>query len=121
MKSNTRACIACIAGCIILNKKSLSVYDYSQRKYVNISGNVDNQCVNIYDYEQMCHISGNSNGVGFSLYHYGDSHHIDIKIDGNGFNGYDYGSSAHFSGQVSGNGSVSVYDYEKSSYFNYSV
>ena len=41
-------------------------------------------------------------------------------VHGNNFDGYDYDSQRHFSGTVSG-GSVSLYDYETGSYFNYSV
>ena len=59
MKPNHRACIAYIAGCLIANKKSSAVYDYSQSKYINLSGDVSAQSVNIYDYDQGCYLSGN--------------------------------------------------------------
>ena len=82
MKPNPRACIAYIAGCLIANKKSSAVYDYSQSKYINIGGNLSQQRVNVYDYDQGCHLSGNGNNGNYSLYHYGDSHHISLEVKG---------------------------------------
>ena len=116
MIDNTRACIALIAVGLISGKKASSVYDYTQSKHISISGNVDVNSVNIYDYDRRCHVSGNPG----NLYDYGNSAHIQLKISGNQFSGYDYHSSSHFSGSVNG-GSVTIYDHETSSHHNFSV
>ena len=115
MKSNSRACIAYIAAC--LNGSSGShVYDYSQSKFISISGTVNSSSVNVYDYDRGCFISGSPR----SLYDYGNGAHIQLAMNGTQFNGYDYDTGNHYSGTINGN-SVSIYDYENSSNFNYSV
>src|SRR2546425_12638848 len=120
MKSNLRACVAFIAGCITSGKRSSSVYDYSRGGYINISGSVDRRGVQIFDHDQGCHFSGSGNGKQYSLHHYGDGCHVDLRLNGSQFTGYAYGTGSHFTGQVNG-GSISVYDYKESGYFNYSI
>jgi hypothetical protein len=115
MNANSRACIAYIAAGLC-GSLGTSVYDYSQSKHINISGNVESNNVGIYDCDRGCHISGTPN----SLYDYGNSAHIQLTMNGNQFSGYDYHTSSHFSGNVNGN-SISIYDYETSSHYRYSV
>jgi hypothetical protein len=116
MHPNTRACVAFIAGKIISGSGNSSVYDYSQSKYINISGSVSATKVSAYDHDRGCHFGGNLP----SLYDYGRSVHVSLEINGQDFKGYDYGDSQHFTGKVNGR-SVSFYDYGESQYFNYSV
>ena len=117
MKPETRAAMALVAICRANSiNKGQSIYDHDISSYKRISGDITNNKVNLYDYDNSCHISGN-NG---NLYHYGNSSHISIKMDGNKFSGYDYDSSAHYSGTVT-NKTASLYDYETSSYYNFSL
>lgn len=115
MNSNSRACIAYIAASLC-GVNGSHVYDYSQSKYINISGSVDSNNVHIYDYDRGCYVSGSPN----NLYDYGSKGYITLTMRSSNFSGYDYHTGSHFSGQVNGN-SVSVYDYETSSYYSYSV
>src|SRR2546425_4184414 len=41
MKSNLRACVAFIAGCITSGKRASSVYDYSRGGEIQINGSLD--------------------------------------------------------------------------------
>ena len=95
MKPNSRACIAYIAGCLIVKKKSSAVYDYYQSKYISISGNMDRKTVDVFDYDQGCYLSGEGNNGSYSLFHYGDGNYIDLEISGNNFEGYDYETKSH--------------------------
>ena len=115
MKPNTRACIAYITASLH-GANGSSVYDYSQSKHINISGDVGDQNVNVYDHDRGCHVSGSPD----NLYDYGNSAHIQLNVDGSQFSGYDYHTSSHYSGDVNGS-SVSIYDHETSTHYNYSV
>ena len=115
MNSNSRACIAYVAASLCGAHASY-VYDYSQSKYINMSGSVDSNNVHIYDYDRGCYVSGSLN----NLYDYGNRAYIELSMRKFQFSGYDYHTGSYFSGEVKGN-SVSVYDYETSSYYNYSV
>lgn len=116
MKPHVRRAIAYIAACVISDRRSTAIYDYTSSKYYNFSINLSESGIAAYDYTHNSHISGSY----FSLYHYGESHHISFKIDGDRFSGFDYGTSSHFSGSVKNN-SIVMYDYSVSSYFNFSI
>lgn len=116
MNAHTRRAVAYIAGRVVTASASGAVYDYSEGRYVNFSGDVTAEQANVYDYEQGCYVGGQLS----SLYHYGNGRHVQLNVDGTQFSGYDYASGRHFNGSVQGN-SVTVYDYEQGQYFNYSV
>lgn len=116
MQAHTRRAIAYIAGRLISSSRASAVYDYSESRYVNFSGDVSFQNVNVYDYDQRCYVSGS---LG-SLYHYGNRSYVQLDVNGTNFRGYDYDTRNNLSGNVSGS-AVSLYDYGTSAYFNYSV
>lgn len=120
MKNETRAGIAYIALRLATGSSKSDVYDYSAGKYITIDGEVTPDSVNVYDYSIGCHISGNGSNGKFDLFHYGNQKSIELKKEGNNkFSGYDYDVSNHFECTISGD-SVTVYDYEKASNFDYS-
>jgi len=116
MKAHTRRAVAYVVGRLASNRRSSSVYDYTEARHVNMSGTVTASSVAVYDYDHSCHISGS----GTSLYHYGNRAYVSLSVTNMSFSGYDYDTRAHFKGKVSGT-SVSLYDYETGSYYNYSV
>ena len=116
MNANSRACVACIAAAIASGSTPQSVYDYSQGKYIPISGSATTSSVNIFDYARGCYISGTST----SFYDYGTESYISLSVNGNQFQGYDYDKGYSYKGTIS-NGSVSIYDYGESTYFQYRV
>lgn len=120
MKNNPRAVVAYIVGCLSKNRNCSSIYDYSSRKYINISGTVELSQVSVFDYEQRCYITGSGNNGSFSLFHHGDQHYITLNFKNGNFDGYDYGSRCPFSGSVSGS-SISLYDYGERKYYSYSI
>jgi hypothetical protein len=79
MTDGRRRIIAFIAAKLVSDKSSTSIYDYQDSKYTSVSGSVNAERVNVYDYERRCYISGNFSGTKFSLYDYGDSSYVDLK------------------------------------------
>ncbi len=117
MHPNTRALVAAAATSLSKGRSNVgSIYDYSQSRYIQISGTVQGGNVALYDSERGCHFSG-SDG---NLFDYGRSCHVSLQMNGYSFTGYDYGDGHHYSGTVTGN-SISIYDYGESAYFNYSA
>ncbi|WP_456272432.1 hypothetical protein [Bacillus sp. AK031] len=120
MKNETRAGIAYIALRLATGLSKSDVYDYSAGRYITIDGEVTLNRINVYDYSIGCHISGNENNGKYDLYHYGNNSSIElIKQASDKVTGYDYDVNNHFECKISGH-SVTVYDYEKGLYFDYS-
>lgn len=123
MKPKVRVGVAYITGCLLGERSSVSsVYDFDNRKYTNMSGEVSESKINVYDFEMSCHITGNGKNGEYSIYHYGTGKHINITVNKSQktFNGYDHDTGKHFSGDVRNN-SISIYDYETSKYYRFSI
>jgi hypothetical protein len=120
MKDSIRAVIAYIAGRAITGKKAPSIYDDTQKKDINISGDVDAESANVYDYDDRCYITGK---LG-NLFHYGEKGgekgYVQMEFKGGKAKGYDYNSKCYYEATVSEN-SVSVYDYETGKHHQYSL
>lgn len=116
MTDITRRAVSYIAGRIVSNVISSSIYDFQKSKHYFFSGQVENSQVSIYDHEEQCHISGNLP----SIYHFGNGNYITINTLGATFKGFDFDTSSHFSGTVTGR-NVSIYDSQLGQYFNYSI
>lgn len=95
MDINARPIIAYIGGVLVSNKKSGSVYDYSQSKYIHVNGDISSKKVNVYDYNRRCYVSGNRSSSEFSLYDYGNRNYITLKVNGSNFEGFCYKTSKH--------------------------
>jgi hypothetical protein len=116
INTHTRRAVAYIAGRLVSGKKGSSIYDYGERRHVNMSGNLTGSSISAYDYDQRCYISGSRT----SLYHYGNGAHLTLVLNAAAFSGYDYDSKKHFSGNVSGK-TVSLYDYQTATHYSYSI
>jgi hypothetical protein len=123
MTDQKRKIVAFVAG-VLISKPTVipgSIYDYKMSAYFNVSWEMGDDMINVYDYDRGCHITGNLNGQEYSLYDYGDSAYTNLKIeDPNKFEGYDYGTSSYFNGTVNGN-AISLYDYQTATYFEYQI
>lgn len=116
MTDATRRGVAYIAGRLLAQRASTSVYDLAARKHFLFSGEVSPGNIAVYDYSNRCHISGTPG----SIYHFGNRRHLSIEVSGRSFSGYDFHSRKHFSGTVSGS-TISIYDFERGRHFNYVV
>lgn len=117
MKSERRACFACICAMLVnRTTRYSSVYDYGCGQYINCSasGSIDN--FSMYDYSRSCYISYSPNAA----YDYGSASYVSIQLTGNAVSLYDYQTGTYCSVTVNGN-SVSFYDYQNGQYFNFSV
>lgn len=120
MNARQRAAVAGIIIALVNDSRIQTVYSYESATYISLSGTVENNRVNVFDYSRSCHITGNSNnGKQYSLFDYGISRHINLTVNGKKVTGYDYGSGSHFSCSVN-NRAASLYDYETGQYYNYS-
>jgi len=120
MNPNSRAVIAYIAGRLVTGFHSNSVFDYSQSKYLQITGTVAAGIVQVFDYEDQANISGSGNGTNFSLFHYGEGSHITLNILRPNFKGFDYGTGSHFQGSVQGR-IIQLFDFSTGEYYQYQI
>ena len=116
MKASQRAMVAAIAAAAVNGKDYRTTYDYAQGGYIHTSVKMNGQKMTGYDYSRSAHVTGTLPG----FYDYQEGEHFTLKVDGSKFSGYAYGARAHFSGAVR-DGAVSLYDYETSSHYNFSV
>lgn len=120
MQNHTRRAVAYIAGRLISQEPSATVYDYSSFKYFSFGGDVSISLIAIFDYDKQCQVSGLGSPDSINLYHFGNKNNIFLNIEETHFNGFDYDTDSHFSGDVMGR-SISIFDYEHNIYFNYSI
>lgn len=79
MHPNTRALVAAAATSLTNGRSNVgSIYDYSQSRYIQISGTAQGGNVALYDCDRGCHFSG-SDG---SLFDYGRSCHVSLQMNG---------------------------------------
>lgn len=117
MESGPRRALAYIAGVALSSASASAVFDYETSSYFNFSGTATTEKVDVFDYDRGCFVSGTPK----SLYDYGTSNFIELKFGPNGkINGFDYATSSFFDGRVKGK-SISIFDYEHSNYYEYSL
>jgi hypothetical protein len=120
MKHHTRAAVAYIAGRLITNRQSYSLYDHSRCVHTAIGGIVEPERIAAFDHERGAHLSGSKVGDSLSLYDYADGVHLSLRIEGAKFSGYNYSTSTHFSGSVKDN-VISLLDYTDSLVYTFSI
>lgn len=120
MNDATRANVAYVAARAITGKKIGNVYAHGWG-HINITGQVENGRVSVYNHRASAHFTGGGSGNRYSLYDFGRGAYVSLNINGNRFDGYDFGTSTHFNGTVQPTGSVSLYDFGTGSYYNFSV
>lgn len=119
MNEKARACIAYIVGRMISGRDSAGVFETSQAAHFSFSGNVSPSLVSVHDIERNCAVIGKGDGVRLHLHDFGSATELSLKIKGKQFSGYEIGTSKPFNGSVNSN-TVSVYDYEDSTWYHYS-
>jgi hypothetical protein len=121
MNPLTRACIAYIAGRLVSEEGSSSIYDHSQKVRISFDGIVTPANVDVCDETKKCCFSGSGHDSRFYLCDRSGLYHVDLKIVDNTFEGYDYSASCDFIGKVNGTSisirecdlyTVEVYNYE---------
>jgi hypothetical protein len=116
MNPNSRACIASAVARLSGQGDCPAVYDYTQRKHIQVTGTVSELSVSLYDHGRRVHVTGSSS----RLYDHGTGSHILLNLNGTQFTGYDHASRSHYSGTVKGN-AVSIHDHETGQEHNYGV
>ena len=122
MKDHTQRAVAYIVGRLATGKYSSSLHDFSVSKDFTFEGSVSPATVSIFDYQKRCKITGSGDSGSFTLLHHGNYRELILNFEAekNRFSGYDEDSKTNYSGTVDG-GSISVYDYEHSKLFTYSL
>lgn len=80
MNKDTRAAAAYIVLRLATNSREGSIYDYGERKHINIDGDVSPTNINVYDYNARCYVSGDGINGKYNLYHYGNKKHLKLNI-----------------------------------------
>lgn len=115
MEHLKRRAISYIVGRILSGKESGAVFDFKDSKYYNFSGEIGNT-ISVFDYSRSSYLTGDKTSI-FDDY---SKKYISLVIEGIVFSGFDYESGEHFSGNVNSN-SISFYDYDGSTYYNFSI
>lgn len=118
MDDAKRTCVAIACGMLKNKGRSYSsVYDYKRAKYclfrVSLTGR---NTVSVFDYDRKALFQG----AAPNFFDFSTSSHVQIREEGSIMYGYDFQNSQFFSVFFNDN-VVSVYDYEFSTYFHYSL
>ena len=119
MDNPQRAAVAVLCNYLLDNgqKGSLSVYDHAQQRHLQFMVMSNGDDVVIHDYDRSCDITGRFP----SFYDYGVSRYINLtKVSSNVYNVFDYNQSSYLMVTVNGK-SITVFDYQRSQYYNYSM
>jgi len=96
MTPGTRACVAYLAGRVVLNTASMGVHDRDRSRDHRVGGTIHGDRVALYDYERRCNLSG----ALPRLHDDGTDAALVLNIDGHLFEGRDCSSGLLFSGWV---------------------
>jgi hypothetical protein len=113
MNLSKRKIVAYIIGRLISGKEINKIFDQSESRYNEITGEVTPVRINVIASEKNEMITGSGDSKGISLFDYATSKFIDLKIDGKKFDGFDYESKKAFYGELKEN-TVSLFDFQDS-------
>ncbi len=120
MNDTRRAYVACVAGRLISGKEVREVFDCVEFRRIAVFKNGNNGTPKKGDGGQSYTVISENGETQYLLFQPETDAPIDLTIVENNFKGYDYISKCFFGGSVRGD-SISLFDYESSSYFNYSI
>jgi len=110
MKTNTKICIAYVAGCLINKRSYSSLTDHGENKTIKMSGRIDFNNIDVRMEDDGSKIVGAVRGNEISFFHSSEKGAIKMKIDGLNFKGNDSETGKDFMGSVNGK-AVKIYDY----------
>lgn len=120
MKQYQRAALALAVLRLESVSSKNSIYDYSQGCHLNISGDVNNNEIRLFDYNRGAHFGGSFSGNEYNIYDYGHGEHISLGLKSPGkYSGFHYGSSSHYEITIRGN-SASFFDYGTGKFYTFS-
>lgn len=119
MQTDTRTCIAYLAGRIISGKGHFALYDYARALHIDMSSLPHSHCLKQFGNGRKISLSRSDRG-GRYRYTCGSGHFFDIAIQGTTFIGYVSKGSSHFIGNVRGE-AIYLYAHSESVHFNYRI
>ncbi len=118
MTPNMRACIAFVAGSIVMNKPFSAVYDQADGGGRRMDGRFAAGNIDVVDQSDGSTLMGMMSGQTASFYHSTANCSISLQFNGTQFTGHDGGTGRNFNGSVQNDG-VRLYDYDEGKYFSY--
>lgn len=119
MNPNKKAAIVNAALAMLNHKIVPAIFDYQFRKYLQFSGTLTSNSINLYDHERSGHLAGNINQQANNLFDYPTRKFIQLKRSNeNKFEGYDYELGYHFIININGN-HIQFFDYQDNSWSNF--
>jgi len=120
MRDHTRRDVAYIVG-RMAGLASGSVYDHAAGRSISIAGTVEQDAVNVYDYERRVHLSGARSLDGVDVFDHGHRARLQLALRSPGrFVGYDHATNSLFEIRAQGR-VVEVFDFQTRRSYAYSV
>ena len=116
MTNETRRCVAVIAYMMIVGRGACSVFDYTLGGYYNMGCTFSGNYISLFDYRRSCYISGYLP----NLVEYSTASYIDPGGRANTGGCYAYHTASYLNVTINGS-SVTIFDYQMSRYYMYSV
>ncbi len=113
-----RRIVAYVIGKIVGGKEISKIFDKTTSSYNEITGEVSDTRINVYDTEKNEMFTGSADKKGISLYDFATAKFIDLKINGDTFDGFDYESKKVFYGDLKEN-TISFFDFQDSKHHYY--
>jgi hypothetical protein len=115
MKSNTRMCVAYLAGRLIKGSDATAVCGAEGTKPVGLDDLLDS---GVRMYRQNGNPRRGGRGFSFKVMFHEEGHYVDLSINGSVFRGYDFGADCFFAGEVKED-AVCLYDFGALARFQY--
>ena len=120
MRDHTRRDVAYIVG-RLTGLASGAVYDHAAGRSISIAGTVEQDAVNVYDYERRVRLSGARSRDGLDVFDHGHRTRLQLALRSPGrFVGYDHATKSLFEVRAQGR-AVQVFDFQTRRSYAYSV